>query len=49
MEKALSPDMLATDLALYLVRKGVSIEEILMESMIEGFKATNTHGGCVSA
>lgn len=25
MEKALSPEMLSTDLALYLVRKGVSI------------------------
>lgn len=28
MEAALSPDMLATDLAYYLVRKGVSAAEI---------------------
>lgn len=31
MEEALSPDMLATDLANYLVRKGVSIQRLREE------------------
>lgn len=49
MEKALSPDMLATDLAYYLVRKGVSIEDILMESVMVGFEATMTHWDVLSS
>lgn len=43
MEAALSPDMLATDLAYYLVRKGVSTFELFQYVFLFDFGTRNNH------